>query len=456
LDLPIVDNVAAIGHNGLRVNVDHAPFQPLSDCNHESFIVHDGTIYNSTELREGLSFHRFETSSDSETIIHLVEESSSSNLHEAVMMALPKLYGVYAFAVIRGDRVVLTRDPVGVKPLYWGENDTEFAFASERKALWSIGVKDVTPLPPGFIGVITPDEKVAFPAWTLNRPQIVDVGIAEGAVDLKERLHYTCERFVKGFDSVAVAFSGGVDSSLIAKVVDDLGVKPVLFAAGFRRSHDVEVAERVASKLGYEIRLRNLSFGEAGEYVSRVVYAVEEADLMKVGVGLPLYASAESARSLGFKVILSGQGADELFGGYARYLHVLRDGGYEELHDELWGDILKISEVNLQRDDAVTMANSVESIVPFLDLSMIETAMSLHPRLKVSGASDPLRKLVLRRVAEAVGLPMEVVNLPKKAVQYGSGADRVIRRLSKKRGFKQPRSYLRSVLGSVFEDVLYT
>lgn len=454
LDLSAIHSVAAVGHNGLRVDFDHAPFQPLADCSYETFIVHDGAIYNSEELRVGLSSHRFETASDSETIIHLIEDSASSSLPEAVKMTLPKLWGVYAFAVIRGELVVVTRDPVGVKPLYWGENSVEYAFASERKALWRIGIGDVTPLPPGYVGVITSSGRLVFPASTLNRPLTVDLGMAEAAVNLKERLYRTCERLVKGFDSVALAFSGGVDSSLIAKVIDDLGVRPVLFTAGFMGAYDVEAADRVASDLGYDHRMRILSFDEVREYVPRVVYAVEEADLMKVGVGLPLYAAAETARSCGFNVLFSGQGADELFGGYARYLHVLRGGGYEGLQEELWGDVLRMSEVNLQRDDLVVMANSVEPTVPFLDLGMIETAMSLHPRLKVGGATDPLRKLVLRKTAEAVGLPVEVVNRAKRAVQYGSGADRALRGYSKELGFKQPRDYLRSVFRSVFEDSL--
>jgi len=182
-----------------------------------------------------------------------------------------------------------------------------------------------------------------------------------------------------------------------------------------------------------------------------VAYLVEEWDLMKVGVALPLFIACKEALSRGFRTLLAGQGSDELFAGYNRYLRTLRREGYEAVNTELWKDLLETHRVNLSRDSAVAAANGLELLLPYLDLKVINLAVSLPAQYKIEGGSDRLRKRVLRKAAELQGVPKEIANIPKKAVQYSSGADKAIRRLAKARGYGSVENYLRSVFNNVFK-----
>jgi asparagine synthase (glutamine-hydrolysing) len=176
------------------------------------------------------------------------------------------------------------------------------------------------------------------------------------------------------------------------------------------------------------------------------VYAVESASTLKVSIALPLYLLAQRARKDGFKVLLSGQGADELFGGYARYEADAREGRLPEALDR---DLRHIAEVNLERDDAATMAHGVELRVPFLDLRVVGASRRMGPSLKVRpNGKDYIRKYVLRKVAEKY-LPREVAQAPKKAIQYGTGAQKTLERLARSQGCA-PAGRLESLYRDVF------
>jgi len=448
--LNISDNkgTRAIGYTGLTLDA-HPDLQPFIDCKGEIFLVHDSEIYNSEEIRLSLTSHTFETACDSETIVHLIEEEFHSTLSRALQRVLPRLDGVYTFAVMRGDRLAIARDPVGVKPLYWGENKDFFAFASERKALWRIGISRTITFPPGHVAVITGRRRILISSLTLSRPKTISISPDLAASELKKAIYSAVKKRVKNLNKIAISFSGGVDSSLIAKVADDLGVETNLYTAGTMGSHDIKMAKKVASKLGLELCVQTVSDDELEYYVPKVIYAIEEANVVNLEVGLPLYIASECARKHGIRVILSGQGSDELFGGYHKYLRILQNGGYKELDDEMWNDVLKTYCVNLQRDDAVIMANCVETRVPFLDIEVINTAMAIPPSLKISGPNDKLRKCILRETAELVGLPRDVVSAPKKSAQYGSGFDKALRRIAKKHEYSNIEAYARSVFDNV-------
>jgi len=448
LDLSDKEGTMVIGYTGLSINA-RLDLQPFIDCKGQLFLVHDGKIYNSEEIRRDLTSHTFETAYDSETIVHLIEEKFQSDIDKTLLRVLPQLDGSYAFAVMRGERIAIARDPVGVEPLYWGENQEFFAFASERKAMWRIGVGCVRAFPPGHVAVMTKRRSVLIPSLTLSKPKTISISQDQAASELKSAIYSSVRKRIEGLKEVAISFSGGVDSSLIAKISDDLGVETTLYTVGTKESHDIEVGKKTASKLGYNLYIQTVSDDDLEDYVPKVTYAIEEDSAIDLEIGLPLYIASECAHKHGIRVILSGQGSDELFGGYHKYLRILQSGGYRELDDEMWGDILQTYKVNLQRDDAVAMANAVETRVPFLDLSVINIAMAIPSSLKISGPDDKLRKRILRKTAELAGLPREIANTPKKAAQYGSGFDSALRRIAKKRGYRNIKAYAKSV----FDDV---
>jgi len=166
----------------------------------------------------------------------------------------------------------------------------------------------------------------------------------------------------------------------------------------------------------------------------KAVALIEEADPIKASVGLPFYWAAEEAAEAGFKVMLAGQGADELFGGYQRYVTEYCKQGSEAVRKTMFNDVVRIHESNLERDLKITGFHDVELRLPFASFELAEFALSLPLECKMEQKPDTLRKLVLRKVALDVGMPSSMVDRPKKAVQYSTGINDAIKRVAKKQG----------------------
>ena len=447
----------AIGCCGLSIEKEGFFPQPLKDCSGTMFLVWTGKIYNFDELKRSINSHNFRTMWNVETIVHMIEEESRENhynLFENVFSILPRLYGVFSFAVLRKEKVVVARDVIGAEPLYWGENEDYFAFASERKALWKIGINRATAFPPGYVASIERSGCVLSKALTLRKPRTVGISLDVASQKLKEAIQQAFKICLRGLSEVGIFFSGGVDSSLVAKIAGDLGIKTTLYTAGMEGSYDIEIAEKSAVELGCNHYTYIIPFSKVEEYFYKVVYAIEEENLMNVSVGFPLYAAAELASAQCTRILLSGQGSDELFGGYAKYPRILQEYGREKLGEEMWKDVLRIAEVNLQRDSAIAIANNIEHCLPFLDLKVVNLAMSFPTQFKISHPMDNLRKHVLRRTAKLFDLPESIVNLPKKAAQYGSGSDKALKRLASMRGYGLPSEYVKTVFREVFKVFL--
>jgi len=159
---------------------------------------------------------------------------------------------------------------------------------------------------------------------------------------------------------------------------------------------------------------------------------IEEADPVKASIGIPFYWTAQKTSEAGYKVLLAGQGADELFGGYQRYVNEYCKEGKEKVSRTMFNDILKIHETNLERDKKICINFDVELRLPFAALDLIDYALALPVELKFEHSVDSLRKLVLRKVAFSLGLPESVVNKPKKAMQYSTGINDAVKRIAKK------------------------
>ncbi|MFY1113414.1 MAG: asparagine synthase-related protein, partial [Methanosarcinaceae archaeon] len=233
-----------------------------------------------------------------------------------------------------------------------------------------------------------------------------------------------------------IAFSGGIDSALLAALARKRKPDLPLYAVGLPGSHDIGQAEYAAEALGLEGSLIThlLSPEEIEAAVPQVIYATESTDPMKISIGLPLYIVSKIARENGVKVLLTGQGADELFGGYRRHEAFLEKGA-NLLDREIRSDLENISTINLERDDMVTMANAVELRVPFLDREVIKVGLAIRPELKVLKTDEGYsRKHVLRKAAEGLLSP-ELLRKEKKAMQYGTGVQKVLDKLARDAGF---------------------
>jgi asparagine synthase (glutamine-hydrolysing) len=411
--------------------------------------VCNGEIYNFRKLKKQFK-DEFESDSDCEVMLSLIKKFHNCSLFEAVEKAIKYLDGDYAFAVYDGENFAAVRDIVGVKPLYFGEDKDKniFAFASERKAIWEIGIKKVETLKPDsmiYNGKILKlkdnlEKRVNLEVSKNQKPLYLSRN--KFKEQLKNNLIKSVEKRVRDLKEVGILFSAGIDSTILAKISDDLGIKTTLYCVGHENSIDIKFAKKTAQKMNLPLKTRIIDLDDVRNYLIPVLDAIDEFNVMKIGVGMPAYIASEMAHEDGLKVMLSGQGADELFAGYNRYLGFYNEKG-ELTQEDLKKDILNLYHVNLQRDDAVTMANSIELRVPYLDLDIINTAMNIPMKYKINGKKDKLRKCILREVGAELGIPLNIVNRPKKAAQYGSGIHKMLKKVLKEEQYRHlPDKYL--------------
>jgi asparagine synthase (glutamine-hydrolysing) len=336
-------------------------------------------------------------------------------------MAIRLVDGDYAFAVWDGENLALARDPLGVKPLFYAQNDEMKGFASSRQSLKEVGFEKIETLKP---------EHILFNWNDIVPTQAIYEKVFEGDVaKIDKMLKLSVAKRIDGLSEVGVIFSGGLDSSYIAlllkEISENIPLKITLYAVGAEGSKDVEAAIYASKFLNLDLKICEVTEELVREALPEVVKAIGDDNLMKVGVGLTTYFATKMVAEDGLKVAFSGQGADELFGGYKRYLQSFVDG---TLNYDLRVDMSNMYHVNLERDDACSMLNGVELRLPFLDKSLVELVLNIQDNKKIVSMHDDVRKSILRKLAFEEGLDYEIAYRPKKAAQYGTGIDKILRK----------------------------
>ncbi len=393
-----------IGHNlHAIVNTIQQPLQFK-----DGVLVSNCEIYNWKDLAKEYSI---EAKNDSDLLLKLIFKLG-------IQKTLPLLRGVYAFAYFEKDTLYLARDILGVKPVWYNHKDKKLSFCSEKKVLGE--------------------------AEELNPRQILKYSQKTGKVQFIERKFFSFGRKIKGdltsklnlrlIDAIStqvperkfgLLFSGGIDSLLIARVLQNLGKDFTCYTAAAQEdSPDLLSAKTVAEKLGLKLRYKIITKEETKTYLKKIVPLIEDSNVIKVGVALPLFIACEMAKKEGNKVIFSGSGADEIFGGYNRH----KTGDLKKLNEDCYSDLLRIYEKNCYRDDVITMHNNLELRVPFLDKELVAFALNIPPEMKIKDGEE---KYILRKLALSLGIPKAFAERKKKAAQYGSGFDQVLEKLAK-------------------------
>lgn len=370
--------------------------------------------------------------------------------HEKVAKTLiEKFEGDFAFAVAEPDKLIAGRDPLGACPLYHGESMSLLALASERKSLWKIGIKETASFLPGNLAIADRHGFKFKPVKRLVQGEIKRVNMQDAVVKLQTLLQRSTRERVLGLKEVAVAFSGGLDSSLIAFLAEKTGVNVHLIFVSLENRSEIEYAKKAAEALKLPIQVKLYKEKDVEKVLPRVLWLIEEPTPVKASIGIPFYWAAESAAKMGLKVMLAGQGADELFGGYKRYLRGYSRQGRERVRETIFKDITKMHETNFERDSKICGYHNVELRLPFATCQMAKFAMNLPLELKIESAGDMQRKLLLRQTAKRVGLPEFIANKPKKAIQYATGVSKTLKKLAKRRGLSM-REYVKNVFKNAF------
>ncbi|MGB9675864.1 MAG: asparagine synthetase B family protein [Candidatus Bathyarchaeales archaeon] len=398
----------------------------------------EGRIYtNSTE------------SSDAEFFAEKIREN---HLREAESF-VREADGGFAFVIAEKERLVAGRDSIGICPLYFGENERLFALASEKKALWKIGIADARSFPPGTLLVANKSSFRFARVKGLIRERTSNINMRDASETLKVLLQDSVEKMTAGLEDVAVAFSGGLDSSLIAFLAKRAGVNVHLIHVSLKNQPETAHAVKVAEDLKLPINVYTYTVEDVKETLPKVLWLVEEPDPIKVSLGVPMCWAAEKTAELGVKVLFTGQGADELFGGYKRYLTAHATHGQKAVEEMLFNDVLSVHEASIEKDYKICNFHNVELRLPYLTYKIAEFAVNLPLKFKITLSRGDMRKLVLRTVAKKLGLPKAVVERPKRAMQYATGVDKTIRKLAKKENLSI-KEYLARTFQNIFEKMV--
>lgn len=434
-DVLLTESSIAMGHSRLKIVGDENITQPFTSCDGRLSLIHNGEIYNYKKLKTFLMrHHEFKTGSDSEVIVHILEETYNGDLLDTVRKVTSLLDGMYALAVTDGKSLVAARDPIGKKPLYYIRNGKNTYFASEKKALWN-GKDNPHRVNPGDILYIDNETSRIFKGNHLQLPQI-DIVDFRHAVELyKEVLINAVRKRLTGLmeSNLGVIFSGGIDSVLIAQLLQREGKNVICYCTGTKESGDIIAAGSVAEMLGLHLKTTIIDESTVEEILPEIIKNVEESGLLQVEVAVPMYLAARLAAEDNIRVMYTGQAADELFAGYPWYNGVLRESGYLQLHERLWEDLNFLYTDTLEREDKLTMAHSIELRAPYLDRDVIQTAMRISPKLKIENESDTLRKRVHRQAAVELGVPANLAFRIKDPAQSGSGIHNIVEEIAKRK-----------------------
>jgi len=326
------------------------------------------------------------------------------------------------------------RDIIGQKPLYFGQTrDGAVALASLRQPLVSIGIREPKPIPPGKVTRASTRECETISDYSLKQPKEEPIIESDATRTLDDLFTEAVGRIVPR--GSGMAFSGGLDSALVAYVAKCAGLAPELISVGLKGQQELKHAEKIAKTFGLHAKIRALSSSEILNSLPDVVEIIETTDPVIVGISIPIYFACQKAREMGLNYIAAGQLSDELFGGYGKFEDIALHDGIDSLGSEMFNSVVAASVKDFDPGDKLAVAAGLELCSPFAYLPLVEYALKLPVSLRVNLANGKvIRKYVLRKLAARLNLPESVVDRPKKAVQYSSGVQKVLLKEAKRKG----------------------
>ena len=437
---------AILSHERLSIVDPLSGKQPLVSDDGKIILAANGGIYNHKEIRKEFEGkYNFQTGSDCEAIIPLYKKFRESG---DFTLMIEKLSGIFAFALYdsENDVYLVARDEIGVIPLYQGwDKAGRFYVASELKALEG-ECQTIEEFPNGHYFYSKDEKPVRWykrewenfdavknnPRATDDKGEIINPSVIE---KVRNGLESAVKQQLMSDVPYGVLLSGGLDSSIIAAITQKFSKKRIesdskeaawwpqlhSFAIGLEGSPDLIAAQKAADYIGTVHHEVHFTIQEALDALPDVIYHIETYDITTVRASTPMYLLARVIKSMGIKMVLSGEGSDELFGGYL-YFHKAPDA--KEFHEELVRKMSKLHLYDCLRANKSLMAWGVEGRVPFLDKEFIDIAMSLNPsdkmNIRLPDGKQRMEKWILRKAFEDM-LPEEICWRQKEQFSDGVG-----------------------------------
>ncbi len=417
-------NSAILAHERLSIVDPASGGQPLISKDGKHILAVNGEIYNHRELREELKEgYEFQTGSDCEVILALYRKKGVACVED--------LNGIFAFALYdeEKDTYLIARDPIGVIPLYMGyDNNGHLMVSSEMKGLEGYATQ-YDQFPPGHYFYSEDNELTKWYVRDWMDYETVKDNPAS-VQELHDALEAAVHRQLMSDVPYGVLLSGGLDSSITSAVAKKYAAKRIetdgkaeawwpqlhSFAIGLKDAPDLKAAQKVADYIGTVHHEIHYTIQEGLDAIRDVIYNIETYDVTTVRASTPMYLIARVIKSMGIKMVLSGEGADEVFGGYL-YFHKAPDS--KAFHEETLRKISKLYMYDCLRANKSLAAWGVEGRVPFLDKEFLDVAMRLNPAAKMA-PGKVIEKKILRE-AFAHLLPEEIAWRQKEQFSDGVG-----------------------------------
>lgn len=415
---------ALLAHERLAIVDPKSGSQPLYSPDGQVVLAVNGEIYNHQELRNSLPNYQFSTQSDSEIVLALYLEKGPTFVED--------LNGIFGFALYdaREDSFFIARDHMGIIPLYYGKDEFgQFFVASELKSLEGF-CTEIEQFPPGHY--LYSKESLEPQRWYKREWESYDAvkdnetDIAKLRKGLEDAVHHQLMSDVP----YGVLLSGGLDSSVIAAITKKFASKRIesndqedawypqlhSFAVGLVGSPDLVAAQKAADHIGTIHHEVNFTIQEGLDAIRDVIYHLETYDVTTIRASTPMYLLARVIKSMGIKMVLSGEGSDELFGGYL-YFHKAPNA--KEFHEETVRKLKKLYLYDCLRANKSLAAWGVEGRVPFLDKEFMDIAMTINPEYKMI-RDGRMEKWVVRKAFEDY-LPESIAWRQKEQFSDGVG-----------------------------------
>ena len=414
---------AILAHERLSIVDIKSGRQPLFSNDENIILTVNGEIYNHLDFRNSSKIdYEYQTNSDCEVIIPLYKKYGCELVNH--------INGIFSFFIYNKSEnsFFVARDPIGVIPLYMGNDDNgTYYFSSEMKCLVGKCSK-IKEFPPGHY--MTNNDNNPIKYYNKDWMNYDNIKNNNSKTDLRESLEDAVKRQLMSDVPFGVLLSGGLDSSVISSIVKKFSKKRIesnqekdawwpqihSFAVGLKGSPDLIAASKVSKHLGTIHHEIHFTIQEALDSLEDVIYYLETYDVTTVRASTPMYLMARYIKSMGVKMVLSGEGADEIFGGYL-YFHKAPNA--REFHEETVRKINKLHLFDCLRANKSLSAWGVEGRVPFLDKEFIDYSMNIDPKLKMI-SSDKIEKHILRDSFNGY-LPNDILWRQKEQFSDGVG-----------------------------------